>query len=99
MRRQSRAGQRVPTAALDETHEPLRQSALSLSRESDSPAALDGRVDSGLEDRCWLHLGYIGVHEQRPDGGEHGRRRELDLVRFVAERPEVHALTACLRVP
>ena len=37
--------------------------------------------------------------DSRLDGGKHGRRRELDLPGLVAERPEVHALTARLRVP
>jgi hypothetical protein len=32
------------------------------------------------------------------DGGKHGRRRELYLLRLVAERPKVYALTACPRV-
>jgi hypothetical protein len=32
------------------------------------------------------------------DGWEHGLRRKLDLLRLVAERPEVYALTACLGV-
>ena len=34
----------------------------------------------------------------RLDGWKHGCRSELDLLRLVAERPEVDALTACLRV-
>ena len=39
-----------------------------------------------------------GRPTSRLDGWKHGCRRELDLLRLVAERPEVDALTACLRV-
>ena len=57
--------------------------AAAFAREVDTPTA---PVEEG------------GRPTSRLDGWKHGCRRELDLLRLVAERPEVDALTACLRV-
>jgi hypothetical protein len=62
----------------------------------------DRRGPEGSSVALRVRVSSESQHTCRPrsclDGWKHGRRREFDLPRLVAERPEVYALTSCFGV-